>query len=97
MPEDNVKDGAVVKDCNGKTLGGAFTELWTVRLSDIERAIIIAVISGPIIILIDWATVPDYQWAWSTVLKSAVAGGAYLVKNLITGAGGKYLTNNQPK
>jgi hypothetical protein len=82
------------KDEVAEAKSSLFTYLWTVKLGDFERALIIAVISGPLFILLDWATVSDYQWSWNTVLKSAVAGGAYLIKNLITGAKGRYLTNN---
>ena len=70
-----------------------FTDLWTVKLSDIERAFVIAVISGPLFILLDWATMENFEITWKSLVKSAIAGAAYMVKNLITGAQGKVLSN----
>ncbi len=71
-----------------------FTELWTVKLSDAWRMFIIAVLSAPIGILYDWATVANYEFSWQGLIKGAVAGGlAYIIKNFITGLNGKILTN----
>lgn len=71
-----------------------FSNLWTVKLSDIQRAFIVAVLAGPLGILYDWATMENFQLNWRSVAKGAVAGGiGYLMKNFFTGANGKVLTN----
>ena len=71
-----------------------FTKLWTVKLSDFERAFIIAILSGPLGILYDWAITENFQFSWRSLAKGAVAGGAaYLMKNLLTGKNGKLFRN----
>lgn len=71
-----------------------FTNLWTVKLSDWQRALIVAILAAPIGIFYDWATQPTFVFTWQSVLKGAVAGGlGYIIKNFITGAQGNVLTN----
>lgn len=71
-----------------------FTKLWTVKMSDAERMFIIAILSAPIGILYDWATIANYVFSWQGLIKGAVAGGlAYVIKNFITGQQGNLLTN----
>lgn len=71
-----------------------FTKLWTVKLGDVGRAFIIAVLAGPLGILYDWAMLENFQLNWKSVLKGAIAGGVgYLLKNFITGEQGKVLSN----
>ena len=71
-----------------------FTELWTVKLSDWERGLVVAVFTIPFGILYDWATITDYQLNWRSVLKGAVVGFlAYIGKNFSTGKEGNVLTN----
>jgi hypothetical protein len=72
-----------------------FTELWTVKLSDWERGLVIAVFTLPIGILLDWATIENYQINWRSMLKGAVMGFlAYIGKNFVTGKEGNILTNS---
>ena len=71
-----------------------FTKLWTVKLGDVGRAFVVAVLAGPLGIFYDWATMESFQLSWKSVVKGAVAGGVgYLLKNVITGANGKILSN----
>ena len=71
-----------------------FTNLWRVKLGDIGRALIIAIITAPVGIVYEWATVENFELSGKALLKGAIAGGlAYLIKNFITGANGKILTN----
>ena len=72
-----------------------FTELWTVKLSDWERGLVVAVLTVPLGILYDWATITDYQLNWRSIVKGAVVGFvAYITKNFSTGSGGNVLTNS---
>ena len=71
-----------------------FTKLWTVKLSDWERAFIVAIMGAPLGIIYDWATISNYEFSYQGLIKGAVAGGVgYIIKNLITGQSGKILTN----
>lgn len=73
---------------------GYFTELWTVKLSDWERGLVIAILSLPFGILFDWATTEGYQINWRSMLKGAVVGFlSYIGKNFMTGREGNLLTN----
>jgi hypothetical protein len=75
--------------------GSFFTDLWTVKLGDWERGLIVAVLAMPLGIVYDWATMEAFEFSWRAMVKAGVAGGlAYLLKNLGTGAKGRYLTNN---
>ncbi len=79
-----------------------FTKLWTIKMSDWQRALVIAVLTGPFGILFDtlstWIT--SSQWTitfdWHAIVKAAVAGFlAYFGKNFITGQNGRLLTNKE--
>ena len=71
-----------------------FTELWTVKLSDWQRMLIVAICTIPFGILFDWATTAGYQINWMSMLKGAISGGlGYIGKNFVTGANGKLLSN----
>ena len=71
-----------------------FSDLWTIRLSDWQRGLIVAILTAPIGILYDWAVGEGLQLNWRALLKGAIAGGlAYIMKNLITGKQGNLLTN----
>ena len=71
-----------------------FTNLWTIKLSDWQRAFIVAVLAAPLGILYDWATVANYVFSWNGLIKGAVAGGVgYIIKNFITGLQGNVLSN----
>jgi hypothetical protein len=71
-----------------------FTNLWTVKLSDWQRALIVAILTTPITIIYDAAVTGGLAFDWRKILAGAIAGGAgYLLKNLLTGTGGNLLTN----
>lgn len=73
-----------------------FTNLWTVKLSDAQRAFIVAVLTAPLTIIYDSVTATPMvlTFDWKKILGAAIAGGiGYLLKNVLTGANGKLLTN----
>lgn len=71
-----------------------FSQLWTVKMSDTQRAFIVALLAAPLGILYDWATIANYVFSWQGLIKGAVAGGVgYIIKNFITGLQGNFLTN----
>jgi len=71
-----------------------FSKLWSLKLNDFGRGMIIAALSAPIGILYEWATATNFQLDWHSLIKGPVAGGmAYLIKNLCTGGNGKLLSN----
>jgi len=73
-----------------------FTELWTIKLSDFERGLIIAILTTPLTIIYDTVTATPMvlTFDWKKILGAAIAGGiAYMLKNFVTGAGGNVLTN----
>ncbi len=71
-----------------------FTNLWTVKMSDWQRALVIAILSGPFGILYDTIMAGTFTFDWRGIGKAAVVGFfTYLGKNFITGAGGNILTN----
>jgi hypothetical protein len=70
------------------------TALWRIKLSDWERALIVAIVAAPIGLLYDWATQATFVLSWQALVKGAVAGGlGYIIKNLLTGINGNILTN----
>ena len=71
-----------------------WTNLWTVKLSDWQRGLIVAILTTPITILYNLATTGGLQFDWKKILAGAIAGGCgYLLKNLLTGTNGNLLTN----
>ena len=73
-----------------------FADLWTVKLGDWGRGLVIAVLTTPLTIIYQsiTATPMTLVFDWKAILGGAVAGGiAYVLKNFGTGAGGKLLTN----
>lgn len=77
------------------------TPLGKLSIPDWVKSLIVAVISAPLAVLIDNAQAfmadPNKPFSihWKLMLASAiVSGGAYLVKNLLTGSGGQLLSNN---
>lgn len=71
-----------------------FTELWTAKLTDLQRGLVVAVLTAPVGILYDWAIGNGLKLDWRMLLKGGIAGGlAYLMKNFLTGANGNLLTN----
>lgn len=73
-----------------------FTNLWTVKMSDAQRAFVIAVLTTPLTIIYDtvMATPMVLTFDWKKILGAAIAGGiGYLLKNFFTGQQGNLLTN----
>lgn len=71
-----------------------FTQLWKVKLSDWQRAFVVAILTTPFSIVYDWAMSTNGAINWRTIVKGAVAGGiGYLLKNILTGEKGNLLTN----
>jgi len=71
-----------------------FTNLWTVKLGDFGRGLVIAVLTAPITILYDVASTGSLTLDWKKMVAVAIAGCCgYLLKNLLTGQNGNILTN----
>ncbi len=73
-----------------------FTNLWTVKMSDWQRALVIAVITGPLSIIYDSLQAWDgsFHFDWKGILRAAILGFiSYFGKNFITGLKGNLLTN----
>ena len=73
-----------------------FTELWTVKLTDWQRGLVIAIITAPLTIIYQSlsATPITLVFDWKAIIGAAIAGGvAYILKNLATGSNGNMLTN----
>jgi len=74
-----------------------FTELWTIKMSDWQRGLIIAILTTPLTIIYDTVTATPMvlTFDWKRILGAAIAGGlAYLLKNFGTGQNGNVLTNS---
>ncbi len=71
-----------------------FTKLGTIKLSDWQRGLVIAIIMTPLTIIYQSVSAGTLVFDWKAILAAALGGGiAYLLKNLGTGEGGKLLTN----
>jgi hypothetical protein len=71
-----------------------FTKLWTIKLSDGQRALIVAVITVPLGIIYDTLTAGSFDFDWKAILRAAILGFlAYFGKNLMTGSNGNLLSN----
>lgn len=71
-----------------------FTKLWTVKMSDWQRGLVVAILTTPFTIILDSVNAGSLTWDWKKVLAAAIAGGlGYILKNLLTGEQGKVLTN----
>ncbi len=71
-----------------------FTLLWSVKMNDWQRGLVVAILSGPFGIIYDSVMAWSFVFDWRSIAKSAVVGLlAYLGKNFITGAKGNILTN----
>jgi len=73
-----------------------WTQLWTVKLSDFQRGLVIAILTAPLTIIYDTVTSTPMvlTFDWKKILGAALAGGiGYLLKNMFTGVHGKLLTN----
>ncbi len=71
-----------------------FTKLWSVKMGDWERALVIAIITAPLTIILQSVNAGSLVVNWKTILAAALSGGiAYILKNLGTGQNGNMLTN----
>jgi hypothetical protein len=73
-----------------------FTNLWTLKLSDWQRGLIVAVFTAPLTIIYQSVTTTPITlvFDWKAIVGAALAGGiAYILKNLATGSGGNLLRN----
>lgn len=71
-----------------------FTKLWTVKLGDWERGLIVAILTTPITIALDSLNQGALEFNWKKILAAGLAGGlAYILKNLLTGQNGRLLSN----
>ena len=71
-----------------------FTKLFTVKLSDWQRALIIAILTGPLTIIYDTISIGSLTFDWKKIITIAITGGiGYVLKNLLTGQNGNMLTN----
>ena len=76
-----------------------WTNLWTVKLGDWGRGLIIAIFTAPLTIIYQSVTTTPMTlvFDWKAILGGALAGGlGYILKNLATGSGGN-LFRNAPK
>jgi hypothetical protein len=78
-----------------------FTELWRVKLSDWQRGLVIAVLTGPLGIIYDtvmvWLDTSGWQIKFDgkAIIRAAILGFvAYYGKNFFTGRTGNLLTNS---
>ncbi len=75
-----------------------FTKLWTVKMSDFERGLVVAILTTPFTIIYDSLAAGGLTFDWKKIVAAGLAGGiGYMLKNLLTGQGGKLLTDNPPK
>lgn len=81
-----------------------YGKLFSLCKSDWVKGLIVAIITVPLGIIVDNAqkvlTNPAAPFAinWRLMVAAAIVGaGAYIIKNFLTGSGGKILTNDPPK
>lgn len=73
-----------------------FTDLWTVKLGDWGRGLVIAIMTAPLTIIYQslMATPVTLVFDWKAIAGGAIAGGVgYILKNMATGANGNLLSN----
>jgi len=71
-----------------------FTKLWTIKLSDWQRGLAIAILTTPLTIIYDSVSTEALTFDWRKIIAAAIAGGiAYILKNLLTGQQGNMLRN----
>ena len=71
-----------------------FSKLWSIKLSDWQRGLIVAILTTPFTIVYDSVSTGSLVFDWKKILAAAIAGGVgYILKNLLTGTNGNFLTN----
>jgi hypothetical protein len=72
-----------------------FTKLWSLKLSDSQRAFIIAVISVPLSLIYDSIMAGSFTFDWRAIIRAAIIGAiSYIIKNFGTGINGNVLTDS---
>ncbi len=77
-------------------MDNVFTDLWTVKLGDWGRGLVIAIFTTPLTIIYQslMATPVTLVFDWKAIIGAALAGGiGYILKNMATGKSGKILSN----
>ena len=75
-----------------------FTRLGKLRMGDWELGLLIAVISAVLTVAYESVSTGTLNFNWKNMLAVGLTAGiSYILKNLGTGAGGKLLSNEQPK
>jgi len=73
-----------------------FSELWSVKMSDWQRGLVVAIFTTPLTIIYQsvMTTPVTLVFNWKAIVGAAIAGGlGYILKNFATGANGNLLTN----
>lgn len=71
-----------------------FTELWSIKMTDWQRGLVVAILTTPFTIIYDLVIQGSLIFDWKKIIAAAIAGGlGYILKNIVTGANGNLLTN----
>lgn len=71
-----------------------WTKLWTIKMSDWERGLVVAILSAPLTIIYQSIQAGLLTFNWEAILTAGVTAGiAYILKNLTTGQAGNLFTN----
>ena len=71
-----------------------FTELWTIKMSDWQRGLVVAACTIPFTIIYDTVMSGALDFDWKKILGGFIAGGlGYILKNFSTGSSGNVLSN----
>ena len=73
-----------------------FSKLWSIKMSDWQRGLVVAVFTAPLTIIYQSVTTVPITliFDWKAIIGSAIAGGlGYILKNLTTGSKGNLLTD----
>ena len=73
-----------------------FSELWSVKMSDWQRGLVVAIFTTPLTIIYQsvMTTPVTLVFNWKAIVGAAIAGGlGYILKNFATGSNGNLLTN----
>ena len=72
------------------------TDLWKIQLSDFWRGLIIAVLMAVLTVVYETIQAGSLNISWNAVLLAGIGAGiSYLLKNMMTGSGGKILSNKK--
>lgn len=75
-----------------------FTKLFTIKLTDWQRALVVAVFTTPFTIIIQSLATNSFDFNWRAILAAGLSGGmAYILKNFLTNSSGQVLTSEDGK